>query len=228
MLKKHKYVGVGFSDDDIIWKYFSLPAFLAMLENGMLYFTRVSTLPDPNEFPITDLDIKGFGFQKENYVDAINRTKEKSFVNCWRLSDSEDFGMWNAYADAAKGIAIKSDMKRLFAAFDNQQNDNRDIYVGKVAYIDNATERAQKYDDVFNCLFIAFSKTKAYQNECELRLCFEDREIDVNDFGIAVDISVLISEIRVGSSAKPYVKSLIEKIILRYGLNVPVTESIVK
>lgn len=228
MLKKHPYVACQFPDNATIWKYFPFPAFLTLLENRELYFTRVSTLDDPNEYPITERDANYFSLSLERYTDAVNRTKEKSFVNCWRLSEYESFGMWSAYADSATGIAVKSDVERLFAAFD--ENDERVVTAGKVAYIDTLSEMAQNPADRPNVFYIACAKTKPYENEKELRLCYEDshRVIQDNYVGFPINITTLIKEIYVGSSAKPYVKDLIENVLRKHGIYVNVTQSIVK
>ena len=62
MLKKHDIVANIFPDDAVIWKYFSFTAFLAMIEYGMLFFTRAKYLTDPKEFPIYKKDADAFPY----------------------------------------------------------------------------------------------------------------------------------------------------------------------
>jgi len=231
MLKKHDYVGIDFSMGETIWKYFPFPAFMALVENGMLYFTRAKCFADPYEFPVFDADAEILRLPKETYEAEINRFKENAFVNSWRLSDCESFGMWNAYADTATGVAIKTDVNSLFSAF-NDVPDNKDILVtaGKVDYLDSIYNVTQHYGQPFNFYYVALSKTKPYENEKELRLIFNDndKETQTDSIGFPINIQTLIKEIYVGSSAKPYVKDLIENVLKKRGINVNVTQSIVK
>ncbi|MBO7433014.1 MAG: DUF2971 domain-containing protein [Salinivirgaceae bacterium] len=231
MLKKHRYVGVDFSEGETIWKYFPFPAFLALLEDGKLYFTRANCFADPNEFPVFEADAKIVQLTKDDYEKEIIKFKNGTFVNCWRLSDYESFGMWNAYADAATGVAIKSDVRSLFGAFNSiPENNNIPITAAKVDYIDNYVGMSQKYGKPFNFYYVALSKTKPYENEKELRLLYEDYQMDFqgNSAGFDFQMQTLIKEVYIGSSAKPYVKNLVESILKKRGINVPVIESIVK
>ncbi|MBR3567828.1 MAG: hypothetical protein IKN94_06090 [Salinivirgaceae bacterium] len=68
------------------------------------------------------------------------------------------------------------------------------------------------------------------KNEKELRLLYEDyQKVFQGDcIGFDFQTQTLIKEIRIGSSAKPYVKDLVESILKKRGINVPVIESIVK
>lgn len=228
MIKKHKYVANDFSDDATIWKYFSLPAFLAMLEDKMLYFTRADCMTDPNEFPLTELDAAAFNMSMEEYKMSIERIKAQTYINCWRLSNYESFGMWNAYADSATGIAIKTDVKCLFAS----TNTSIDITAGRVNYIDSRSEMTQKWGKALNLFYVTFAKTNPYENERELRLTYEkagtaDIDKPISE-GIPVNPTTLIKEVRVGSSSKPYTRDLIKKIMLRYNIDIPVEKSIVK
>lgn len=226
MIKRHTYVANDFSDDDTIWKYMPLPAFLALLEERNLYFTRADNLSDPNEFPIIENDAKAFRMSMEDYKMSINQIKEETYLNCWRLSDYESFGMWNAYADSSTGIAIKTDVKSLFSSV----NTPIDITAGKVSYIDREIGMTQKWGAALNINYIIFAKTKPYENESELRLAFEIAgNIDKPDYrGIPINPTTLIKEVRVGSLSRPYVLGLIKKLLAHYSINVPVEKSIVR
>lgn len=226
MIKRHKYVANDFSDDATIWKYMPLPAFLALLEEKKLYFTRADKLSDPNEFPIIENDAKAFRMSMEDYKVSIKRIKEETYFNCWRLSEYESFGMWNAYADSSTGIAIKTDVKSLISSV----NTPTDITAGKVSYIDRVMGMTQKWGTVLNINYIIFAKTKPYENECELRLAFEIAgNVDKPDYmEIPVNPTTLIKEVRVGSSSKSYVPDLIKKLLAHYRINVPVEKSIVR
>lgn len=226
MIKRHAYVANDFSDDDTIWKYYPLPAFLALLEERKLYFTRADKLTDPNEFPITEDDAKAFRMSKDDYRISIEQIKAQTYLNCWRLSEYESFGMWNAYADAATGIAIKTDVRSLLASVDTQIP----IIAGKVSYLDSRKEMTQKWGDALNIYYITFAKTRPYENESELRLAFEKtRGEDGAEYeDIPVNPQTLIKEIRVGSSSRSYVPKLIKKIMMHYGIDVPVEMSVVK
>jgi len=226
MINKHAYVANDFSDDAIIWKYYPLPAFLALLEESKLYFTRADKLTDPNEFPITEDDARAFRMSMKDYRMSIEQIKARTYLNCWRLSDYESFGMWNAYADAATGIAIKTDVKSLFSSVET----HNPITAGRIMYIDIEKGMTQKWGKELNINYITFAKTKPYENESELRLTFET---PINDdkpdsIGVPINPQTLIKEIRVGSSSRSFVPMLIKKILKRYEITVPVEVSDVR
>lgn len=133
---------------------------------------------------------------------------------------------WNAYADSATGVAIKTNVKTLFASICTPL----DITAGRVSYIDNRVEMTQKWGRALNIYHITFAKTRPYENEKELRLTYEKsgREEKPEFEGIPIDTIALIKEVHIGSSSKPYVQRLIKNILLHYGISVPVNKSIVK
>jgi hypothetical protein len=229
MLKRHPYVACDFPDDAVIWKYFSFTAFLAMIEDGMLYFTRAKYLTDPKEFPIYKSDADAFPYPNKGYRMDVKGFKNNAFINCWRLSDYESFGMWNAYADAATGIAIKSDVKSLLEAFNVPEYNNPDTTIGKVEYIDSKG-MTQKPGERLNFYYIAFSKTKPYETEKELRLIYNDykKVFTSKAIGFQANMKTLIKKVYVGPNAKSYIKDLVEKILKKNNINAKVIKSIVK
>ena len=233
MVNRHAYVGCDFNDDDVIWKYYTLPDFICLLQEKKLFFTRVDLASDPNEFPITEKDAQSFSFATmEEYISEVNRIKGKSYINCWRMSEFESFGMWKSYSDIRTGVAIKTTVKRLIDSCNSQMNsdNNRDITIGKVRYINNVDESTQMQRERLNFLYVVLSKTKPYENEQELRLTFECASNDTLEVSkpVNVNLQTLIQDIYIGAEAKPYHVEAIKNMLSLYGINVNVTKSNVK
>jgi hypothetical protein len=92
---------------EIIWKYYSLPTFIALLQGQTLHFTNVRLLEDKMEFKANINEPK---FQ--SYSIAKDETNERLYVNCW--SENEDsYALWKIYLKGKYGLAIQSTKKKL-------------------------------------------------------------------------------------------------------------------
>lgn len=228
MIKRHSYVQNAFSDDAMIWKYYKLPRFLDLIETRKLFFTRVDTFSDPNEFPITAKDAQAFHMNIGDYKNEFERIKRQTYVNCWRIDANESFGMWSAYSDLETGIAIKTQAGKLIAAYTERYGEYS-ITIGKVRYIDEKMEMVQIPGMPLNIFYNIFAKTKPYEYENELRLAFED-SVNKDKEHLCIDINphTLIEEIRVGAKAHPLYVRMVECILKENSINVPVIKSNIK
>ena len=228
MLKRHKYVCNDFADSDVIWKYYKLSRFLDLLDQQKLFFTRVDKFSDFNEFPVTERDAKLFNMSLDECKSEFERIKRQAFVNCWRIYVNESFGMWSAYSDIETGIAIKTTVRNLIAACSEKEND-RDITIGKVHYIDDQSDGGQMLGMPLNTCYIIFSKIKPYEYENELRLYFEDWENREKEYlCIDVNLQILIEEIRVSAGSHPLYARMVDSLLKEKGIDVPVVRSIIK
>lgn len=228
MVKRHAYVQNGFNDSDIIWKYYRLPRFLDLLKQRKLYFTRVDTFSDPNEYPITEKDAQAFRKNINDYTVMFEQIKRQSYVNCWRIDNNESFGMWSAYSNIETGIAIKTTAGRLIASC-SEMTGEKNITIGKVRYIDEKTEMVQVPGMPLNIFYNVFAKTKPYEYENELRLVFEDRVNKDKEYqSIDINLRTLIEEIRIGAMAHPLYVRMVGCILKENDINVPVIKSNIK
>ena len=110
-----------------VWRYFSFPRFVWLLQQRKLWLARVDTLEDPWEsalagdqlihtirrhplpkFPIPD--------GRESAIGRARRITElwrqTTFVNCWCGSDHESHALWRIFC-GKEGIAVQTTFERL-------------------------------------------------------------------------------------------------------------------
>jgi hypothetical protein len=96
--------------NDTIWKYFSLPTFLAFLQGESLHFTNAKYLEDKFEFKENIERSKRF---KTYQVEKIEEeTEERLFVNCWS-ENTDSYALWQIYSGGKYGLAIQSTKQKL-------------------------------------------------------------------------------------------------------------------
>lgn len=130
--------------------------------------------------------------------------------------------MWKLYLKNNEGIAIQSTFKRLSDCFSEE---NRDVHIGEVTYIDYENE----YIPLGNTFSPFLYKRKPFEHENEIRAIITDfpsngDSLDYSgipfDYGDYVNINVdkLIEKIYISPTAPKWVVELVEKILKRYGL----------
>ena len=111
--------------DTIIWRYTSLAKFLAMLEDGALWFAQLRSLPDPFEGVPADAVLEeeralgdmvqamwinqGIDAETARKMAPPHRhelTRQYTYVNCWHQNEYELMAMWRNYGK--EGVAIRS------------------------------------------------------------------------------------------------------------------------
>lgn len=218
-MKRHPYVACEFSDDLVIWRYFTWPKFMWLLEESRLFFCRMDRLKDKAELPATEIIAKSYRNTLEDFRKCLNISKMESFVNCWTISPHEESVMWDAYANDEMGVAIKTTVGNLIKC---DLNENSGVDVGKVSYFDEQVESPQPPGERMNFLYLAFAKRKYYDRETELRLF---RGVQDDQFSLPVDLKTMIQEVRINPSAPEYAKTLIRKYICSKGYSFPVLDS---
>lgn len=190
-----------FSGEEKIWRYLDLAKFIDLFAKRRVYFRRVDLLDDKYEGMPTepllrylrtqyvefDREISGI-FQRDP-VEAAEQSlielRECNFVNCWYLSNHESNAMWSLYSSIDGGIAIQSTIKRLHAAIPE-----KNVYIGKVAYVNYDTAEIAPDDDLRSILFL---KRNHFDSEREVRILYsiEDAKRDPAKTGYYVDDVVL-------------------------------------
>lgn len=228
MYKTHK----DFTTPDrktIIWRYLSLPKFLSLINNKELYFARHDKFFDAKEGILSDPDKKYFdskvpGISSRMECDNLGCT----FINCWIMSSIEQYLMWSAYSSVDEGIAIKTTIGNLIDSLDC--NDKRSIYISDVNYINYNTQYTfDKTGGFANLLAPFFCKEKYFEQEKELRLIYNDYEIDKRDdiegVSFKVSLNTLINEVWVAPKAKGWFEDVLKKELTLHNIKKPLMRS---
>ena len=153
-------------------------------------------------------------------------------VSCWRLDDHESHAMWRIFVRADEGLAIESTLDKLT---DSVSAEEYHLIIGKVRYIDYATQKIP----ITNLMNAFFYKNKYYEHEKELRLiCYRIdsdssdpvavpnyRPLPAGGLDLRVDVSKLINAIYISPYAPKWFGDLVERMVQRYGLDVPIYSS---
>jgi hypothetical protein len=156
-------------------------------------------------------------------------------VSCWRIDDQESHAMWRVFLKSDEGVAIETDLTNLMNAVSRGEYQ---LSVGKIKYIDYTKEKIPIDNHLQNAFFY---KNQYFEHEKELRLiCHATdgvtmpppalpnfRLLPEGGLQLPVDLSKLITAIRVSPYAQKWFVDLVVLVAKRYGLNVPVLPSVV-
>lgn len=214
-----------------------LTKLLSMLESRSLHFTRADKFDDPYEgmqskagaaYLRTESQKGGqiTPEMAEAFLQGTIHQIRSLYVNCWYASEHESAAMWKLYLQSNEGIAIRSDFETLATVLDAS---NFSIRATQVKYIDYDTVPIP-FDNGFNHIT---HKRLSFAHEQELRAVIWSWE-GVNSTQIAkeadfvkVDIepAELVKSVHVSPTAPKWFGELVEQIMKRYALNVPVERS---
>jgi len=218
-----------------LWRYMDLWKFLNMIENRKLIFVRADQFEDNYEGMLPKKNVhllcaptspsKKLPRPKEQTVKIMEQMKKTMFISSWHIGKHESAAMWKLYCNNNDGIAIRSDYTALVNALDKSKLISRTTVV---KYID--------YDhDVFptDNLFCRFThKRRSFAHEKELRAIILPAESDLTTMfkdyttlGVDIDPDELIKSIYVAPTAPEWFGVLLEKIVQRYKLKIPVVRS---
>jgi hypothetical protein len=218
--------------------------FVDLLETRSLYFCRVDLLSDRWEGSLTKTDIEERARSFEHVEEPLkqqmavafptifHQIRQTYFVNCWHLNVHESAAMWKLYLKSHEGIAVRTNLARL-----SESTGGEELIVGKVRYIDYASDRAfQNYESDF-----AFCKRASFAYENEVRALYMNHgPVVENEFGmkvekaptdnplgkrISVDLDALIEEVYVAPTSPDWITDLVRAVLKRYSLSVKVCRS---
>jgi hypothetical protein len=224
------------SDNRTLWRYMDLTKFLSLLENRSLFFPRADQFDDPYEGAWSRAgvallrDPATSGGLPLHAVDHILKSAEDNrkqmFISCWFASEHESAAMWKLYLQSSEGIAIQSDHDSLKMALERAP---LRVRTTMVRYVDYDTEPIP-----FGNVFFPFvHKRLSFAHETELRAIIWSRE-DVNKAQIAdgaksvtIDVlpETLIKSVHVSPAAPKWFGQLVEQLLRRYALSIPVVRS---
>ena len=223
-------------DDSIVWRFFELAKFIAMLKDSALFMTRADKFEDYFEGAVCSLEDseKYDEALVEYYSDiigepvgeafietehrAIQSIRKNSFLSCWYESPYESIAMWRLYASGhnSKGVAIKTTVGQL------KKSIGQTVEIGRIKYIDYSEE----WPDANEALW---RKRILFEYEHEVRI----RIITAGGLSpnppeyrlLSVNLNDLIESVYVSPMAEPWFKEVVEDILNKYGLNKKVFHS---
>ncbi|CAN0641285.1 DUF2971 domain-containing protein [Burkholderia cepacia] len=202
-------------DDDIdldepVWRYLRVERFQEFLGVGELYFASARQFQDPFEGAVAVLP-PGFPVDPR-YTDlehgerAFEELRRLTKISCWHRAPYESDAMWQLYAGAWKGVAIRTTPRRIAAAAKpfrlRPEYGVEDLWAGNVRYVDLLKERLR-----VSMLHRFWYKHMAFSWEREFRLAVSLRTAE--EFGVVVpadgikvsfDVDQLVDRIFVGPS----------------------------
>ncbi|KAA0068597.1 DUF2971 domain-containing protein [Rhodanobacter sp. T12-5] len=200
--------------DEHLWRYFKTERFVDLMQTAELYFAAARQFPDRFEGatailpPGAYIDPR-YPLDGELGERAFEELRRLTKISCWHRSSYESDAMWQLYAGAWKGVAIRTTPGRLSEAAATfrlePQHKGEDLWGGNVTYVDLLKERLR-----VNSLARFWHKHMAFSWEREFRLGIslsfaEEFGVSVPEQGIRVPFSldVLVDRIFLGPSLDP-------------------------
>ncbi|HEX73624.1 MAG TPA: DUF2971 domain-containing protein [Dehalococcoidia bacterium] len=239
MYKDHPVFEKPEDENAKIWRYMDFNKFVSLLDKSALFFSRADKLGDPFEGSYSKANVR---LRPEVYKDKIPANVLKTFsefsklhirftaINCWHLNEYESAAMWKLYLKSDDGIALRSTFKGLK---DCLKDENENIFIGKVKYIDYETEWMPEGNSFYPFLH----KRKSFENEQELRAIIQKYRYKKNgeigwstppfDDGVyvKVDLSVLIDKIYLAPTSPRWLFELVKSVTKMYKLDRDVLQS---
>lgn len=243
MFLEHAYFELPEDQDTVIWRYMDFTKFVSILETSTLFFPTPDQLNDPyegywsvptlNEFLAGDSEYTDVPMSRDVIKSQVEHSRTEIGVSCWHINEHESAAMWKLYLMSYEGIAIRSTVGHFVDVL--EQSTQHNVYAGKVKYIDYETEQIHQPLS-FNTFM---TKRTCFEHERELRAIalqmktdengrrsWTDEPIKNQGISIPIDVKALIECVYVAPHSPRWFQSLVEKLLLRYGVNdVPVNRS---
>lgn len=191
-------VDADLKDDDPILRYMNYQQFKELFHTG-LKLTKASKYARDDHFEGEYIelvyqiaqDCKIFmecngkkTYQIDSFKEEGRQVREKSYVSCWTLSESENVALWKIYGRDKNAIALKTTiitLKQAFDAFLQASKENDAIkklfkrQIVKVKYIDHRTKEVEVFERFCNMPSseVLHYKNIAYEYEAEVRVIFD-------------------------------------------------------
>ncbi|SEM52276.1 hypothetical protein SAMN05518845_13113 [Variovorax sp. YR750] len=196
--------------EEPLWRYFKTERFLDLLNTGELYFASTRQFQDPFEGAVAVL-APGFPVdpryaQLEFGEKAFEELRRLTKINCWHRASYESDAMWQLYAGAWKGVAIRTTPSRIAAAATpfriKPEYGHEELWAGNVRYVDLLKERLRvSMLDRFWYKHMAFSWEREFRLAISLRSAEEfGVAVPVDGIKVAFDIAQLVERIFIGPS----------------------------
>ncbi len=238
-------------DEQKIWRYMDFIKFADIIDRRKLYFPAADRLGDPFEGSLPKAYVDYFNANLDNIFtpgiwELINREQApKGFsharrtarkfvaISCWNMQEEESAALWKIYCGNSGGIAIQTTIGNLKRSIANEK---RDVYIGKVKYIDYFSEPPSELTgDFFLKPFLY--KGKSFKFENEVRAVTELTELKRIDnsrakfirghkrYNVTIDPDLLIENVYLPPTSSKWQKKVVKSLLAKYGLNKEVHQS---
>lgn len=214
--------------DAILWRYMDFTKYVSILEKQALFFARSDKLGDPFEGSYSKVNevLRPIWYKDklpketlQNFSVYQKHNRRTKLINCWHQSNHESEAMWRLYSRENDGIAIMTEFNYLKDSFICE----KDIYIGKVVYVDYTRQVIPERNDNSRYLH----KRKSFEHENEVRaissIYQKDGEVynnlyNDNIIGVyyQVDLSILIQKVIVSPFAPDWFLDLVRSVTSRY------------
>ena len=242
-------VGENLKEDDTLLRYMSYPQFKGLFRNGLnLTKAAIYAQDDPFEGEFIELvyqiakqyeifseDDDGKRTQQADSLrEESRRVREKSYVSCWTLGESENVALWKIYGKDKNSIALKTTIGKLKQAIESFLMTSKESDAGlmkllkkqivKVKYIDHRSEDQNIGRKFFNIKApkILHYKNIAYKYEEEVRVIFDCVESGYGDppageiCPLRISPQIFVTEIIVSPFADEWFKTLVHHEMKNY------------
>jgi hypothetical protein len=211
-----------------LWRYMSFAKFVAMLETGLLRFTRIDQFDDHFEgvWPRRDLETwNKVGPLPAGFTEQMRRTRVA--VSCWIHLPHESAGMWRLYAPGTEGVAIKTKFAKLQAVVSGMEKSLPQLLAGaaKVQYVDHASDsliaNLKDGDSYPNMLAPFMLKHVSYSYENEVRALVvapHSHEIEPQGVFAPIDLADFVEGVVVTPLSQPWFEDVVIKVTKDRGL----------
>ncbi len=253
MYKEHLSFEKPENENCKVWRYMDFTKFVSLLANKSLFFTRIDKFRDCFEgvFPqqntnvevmkttlvwrnimnqqetkINDKMLMSIIDDKQEYNALL---RERTAVSCWHMNEYESAAMWDLYLRSNEGVAIQTTFHNLIESFNVS---DKEIYVGKVQYIDFNSEYIPLENDLNALLY----KRKSFEHEKEIRALYpgdgvhdEDGKLKKPSFAYGIDVEIdvdkLIENVYVHPDAPSWFYNLVTSVMETYQFEKTVVHS---
>lgn len=214
-----------------MWRYIDLAKLLDMLISSSLYFSRADRLDDPFEgsWPAGAFRRrrKRYVHSEDTFIWLSEGFRKGAYLSCWHLSQCESAAMWTLYLSKFEGIAIRSSVQKFIDAVQGARDS---VYLASVRYIDYDRD---DFDPELqsNTLTPLVYKRRSFEHEKEIRaIVCKAFTSDCPELGlkIKVDLRCLIDRVFVSPTSPDWFHEVVEEVVKRYSLPVPVCRSDLK
>lgn len=219
--------------DQPVWRYYPTSKFLAALQDGSLWFSRLDQFDDPFEGygPLGNMasltgpieppesiseheTVVRTDRSRSEVLEEYERLRQYVFVNCWSMGEEESAAMWKSFVPDGDGVAVRSTVGDLLASIERAST--ADFSANTVAYVEHWQEVIESDDRLAHLC----CKPLAYEYEREFRLVL-DRTAELlthsssdasgqspstqSGMPIEIEADTLISELRISPYAPDWV-----------------------
>ena len=170
----------------------------------------------------------------KQFQNARKFARKMVAISCWNMQQEESAALWKIYTNTIGGIAIQTTIGKLIESI---RDEKRDVYIGKVEYIDYYSDLPSDQLTGDYILKVFFYKGTSYKFENEVRMVIRLPELKVDKQGIfsfikqhkgyevTIDPDTLIENVYFSPTSEKWEKGVIEKILKQYGLKKKVHQS---